>query len=571
MKKIPIQPKNTNTMSREPEAKVESIHADEVKCILKNAGFDYVIGKDNPNPPKPDNLKEWVEVKIPFSGFYESVWTLQIDNILDREWDDADYERKKLATDDVWKSPAFRELRDNLTNEDLRKLLNGTHYVEFDVPVDTEGIYNAVIDRVEEAIKDALSRHFDDKEDLDITLIFKDCIHPREYNFYSDSLYVWIRKDIMDDLCDERLFEMDFYKNYAWYWSTSHDGFIPFHDYEDFFNKESSICRNTVMLALCALGLEDHDPELTEAYPEKEWRQHCNLSEVSVSNRIDIDAVDNSELYFDYSKANYYCISRMPMKSLLDSIPCDPTFHNEKPATDILLRNWEKLTDEQIAGIIHRAKIDLIWGRPKVFTRFWNMEKFRKVNIPFDGSWDSRWDQHIDDVCANFNHDKVMNVDPEFNNRLTEHISCSPQFKYWLSEAGKDDMVGLLNGSYRLNIQIPVYMKWVADSQYTVFQQYLKNNMKLDVEFLDTAVDGINDPKQKNELLGIVSSADAKKLMLLSKNTYAEKDVIPFMDWINAPETIVDTIDYEAVKFGLKVNNYLEFENINIVGVEWEK
>ena len=552
-----------------PEEKVKNLTKEQVETILRNVDYNYVIGTDNPHPVKPKDPENWAEVEIPFSGFYESVWTLQIDNIRDFEWDNDDAEeRKKWANEDIVKSPAWKHFCDNLTQEDLRKLLNGTHHVTFDVPVETESIYNKVISEVEQAINQALFRYMDDKADLDVSMTFNRCFHPREYNFMTDSLYVWIRKDTMEDLCDERIFEHDAYKNYARYWSTVRDGYIPFVDYEDFFDKETPACRAAVILMLCALGVEDSDPTLTETYPSNEWRKRCALSEISVSNRIDSDAAE-AELDWDYSRSSYHCIDRTDRLQLLD-IPSWPRFNNGKPATGIILRNGETLTEEQIAGIVHRAKIDLIWGRAKNFTRFWDPDKYRKVTIPFDGSWDSRWDTHIDDVCANFNHDKVMNVDPDFNKRLTEHISCSPAFKYWLSEAGKDDMMGLLNGSYVLNIQIPVFMKWVADAQQLAFHNYLKNNMKLGIEFLDTEVDGINDPGQKNELQAIVDVTDAKKLMLLSKNTYDKKDVIPFMNWINAPETIVDTIDYEAIKFGLRVNNYLEFEDMNIVGVEWE-
>lgn len=150
-----------------------------------------------------------VEVEIPFCGLYQSILCQICDNESDRteenaldEWLDASDEDKK-------------EIEECYRNLQLR--------------LDMKDIYNQWIDFIENIVREETG--------VDASMRLAGCWSPSEYNFHSDQLTVYIKKETLrklvdwafnNDACKERLDTL------VTRYTTPSSGYVPYYDKEDF-------------------------------------------------------------------------------------------------------------------------------------------------------------------------------------------------------------------------------------------------------------------------------------------------------------------------------------------------
>ena len=145
-----------------------------------------------------------LNARIPFPGFYESLYSSEID---------AQQEQEVERIDD---GESEYEVADECTTEDIGEIL--TKYAN----------YSTMFRQIAEAYVEAFSDHLAEKTGMDIPLKFEELTSPKEYNFRTDNIYADIdledAKLLLVFVGKERLMKE------AREMFTSRSGFISFYD-----------------------------------------------------------------------------------------------------------------------------------------------------------------------------------------------------------------------------------------------------------------------------------------------------------------------------------------------------
>lgn len=209
-------------------------------------------------------------IQIPFSGFYESKWSQEIDYIEENETEY--FETDRQAEDGVAK-----ELR-----------LDAREYGEI---LNRRTSYSDAYRQIAKDYADAFNDWFKDECDLDLGLTYESMSSPREYNFTTDRIFAHIPMTAVRALFDRSV--GDNHKRLAEIIKrrfTSYDGFISHYrnnladwlakDVADWDHNELE----TLLLAVMPESDRNYEWDILEGMNEKIYS--------ALSNAVDWEKVD---------------------------------------------------------------------------------------------------------------------------------------------------------------------------------------------------------------------------------------------------------------------------------------
>lgn len=289
---------------------------EQIDQILTGAIYEFVFEADSPAPKEDEAPEGYVQVQIPFSGLYNGYWSYRLETyeeVMQDNIADEAYERDGMKTRDLYNrikdSKAWKEFIAN--EEKLQKVLDGTHVVNFDVPVSIAEIADSSCKALE-SLFDTYAGELIGAKNVEVKLA--GVWSPKEYNFMSDHLYAYIPEKMWEAICRPEVFEHEAYKAWASYWSKSHDGYIPFHDYETFFDTEEPICRQAVMLFWSAQMISAHNHfvafSLTDKIDEGMSEKACGMSEGAIGYELDVLGSEEDEPDWKFEECNYYSLDK---------------------------------------------------------------------------------------------------------------------------------------------------------------------------------------------------------------------------------------------------------------------
>lgn len=288
----------------------------DIDRILTEAVYEFVFDWDSPEDKYDKVLEGYVKVQIPTSGFYNGYWTYRLETyeeVMEDNMASDWYERDGMMTKDLYErlkeSKAWKEFISK--DEDVQKALGEDHFLDLNVPVSLEEIGESSCKALA-SVFDTYCSELIGPKNIDIQ--FAGIWSPSEYNFESDKMYAYIPEKMWKALCQPEVFMHEAFKAWAKYWSTPHPGYVPLHSYDEFFDPESPICKEAVMLFWCAqlLAAKKHyiDLDLSGKIDEDFAEQDCGISSGAVGYELDTLGSEEEEPEWEFEKCYTYTIEK---------------------------------------------------------------------------------------------------------------------------------------------------------------------------------------------------------------------------------------------------------------------
>lgn len=230
--------------------------------ILLNGEYTFCFTEKYQREMTEEEAKEkgYLNVEVPFSGLYQSMWASAIEGDDDMYREFMDYltvdKYEKDASDnrkELWgileKTDVIRE-QVKVDRDNLGDWISGKKSFSIWVPMVMERIFEANLYGIRQLLdytylSDAFAA-LDWKLDT--------CWSPKDRNYATDHLYYWVRGDIWKQVCIPEVFNSKWYKTYAKVMTTPEDGYIPWEKYEDYFDIENPCCNKAVLRFWVAMG-----------------------------------------------------------------------------------------------------------------------------------------------------------------------------------------------------------------------------------------------------------------------------------------------------------------------------
>ena len=193
------------------------------------------------------NALNKIEIQLPFSGFYESIHDMYIDNFIE-------YEMQYIES----------EL--NYTSEQIEVIKDRFYMMD----------YSAIRKAICEHYINAFNAVFYDEHNIHLDLEYSHLISPQFYNFETDRLYAFIDETVFTDV--EKLVNKKDFKERLKEKYKQRDGFIPFQSTLDAIENNDTILFSAELLEML----------LPEDQVINDWQYTDNIHEV-ISNANCID------------------------------------------------------------------------------------------------------------------------------------------------------------------------------------------------------------------------------------------------------------------------------------------
>lgn len=228
--------------------------------ILLNGEYNFCFPREPVREMTAEEAKEkgYINIEVPFSGLYQSTWGVAVEEELSQEFIDYlsidKYERdasesRKEVWDTLEKTEIFKK-QVQVDKDNLGDWISGKKYISIWVPMVMESIFEANLYGIKEILEYTyLSDIF---AELDWKL--DECWSPNDYNYATDHLYYWVKKDIWKKVCIPEVFNNRWYKRYAKVMTTPVDGYVPGEKYQDYFDTENPCCNKAVLKFWIAVG-----------------------------------------------------------------------------------------------------------------------------------------------------------------------------------------------------------------------------------------------------------------------------------------------------------------------------
>lgn len=244
---------------------------DVIKLLLHRPTGYSVIGRvaSQAHTIAPEDKNDYVEVEIPFCGTYDSVisqcadhdveWRLEPDN-----WEN--YDKQELAMSSV-----FRDFIAELDSNDVELIQQKRTRLEVQYVLDMNYYLKCYIGMVQNALETQLGHPFERN------LVLNEMVSPREYNFTTDTLWVYMHKVDWEALQPKKILQTEEYKEYAKPLYTSRDGYIPYYSKEDYFDVTNTIRCSQGVLAyhlakyLQSMNVDNYDEDTKPNLHDVRW------------------------------------------------------------------------------------------------------------------------------------------------------------------------------------------------------------------------------------------------------------------------------------------------------------
>lgn len=293
---------------------------DEEKAIIKNAEFVCTFGK---TPDAELTKKElisrngksaWIQVQVPFSGTYESMWSSFLQSVEETIHDRMEYDDGlEGVVSQIKLSPGWEGFLCNLTgSEELEEYLSGKARVTFDVPLDMEDILDANLSAVRDILDYTLAAHTWGKA----VWKWDEMWSPKEYNFTTDKIYYLLDRTTWKRVAWKSVFHSKWYKRYARWQTTARSGYVPFswHKYENYFDLNDGCCTAAVLLFWLTVGAYAYENmiapikrgEFNRITDELYFNEDTGINEAGALRLIDELAYDKWCQGYDLSKTTLW-------------------------------------------------------------------------------------------------------------------------------------------------------------------------------------------------------------------------------------------------------------------------
>ena len=286
----------------------ELINDKEFMDSLLYAPTGYpVFNEVQPDPAyeklSQEDKLEYVEVKIPFCGTYESTISNLADSEVEYDLYDQDYINDNR--EDLFSCKKFIEFLESLEEDDIQQIRDKTTQLEMVFVADLNQFCRDYLEYIQPIIEHQAGHKFKHK------MLLKEMVSPREYNFTTDSLWAYMHRDDWNAIRPEKVMETNEYKKWASIWYTPRDGFLPFYSRDDYFDPTATVLCSEGILAyyIAKDWIEDEMQNFTEDEHdlcEVRWYL-ADQASMDDGVRMQLKGFENCDSFYLYRNRDHSC------------------------------------------------------------------------------------------------------------------------------------------------------------------------------------------------------------------------------------------------------------------------